>query len=271
MRSQFARKKVATGLSAFDQITGGGLPRSSTIVLSGEAGSGKKLLARHLMWNLLQHDAKILYFSIDQSAEELQYYMHNYGWDIAPFEANGHLKIVDVFSNALEKFQESANVEEPITFDLENLSQMQYHKSLYDLEMLTKEGAKFFTLRSILANRKQFRLVIFDSISPLLLTNDKSVFRMIHTLKLATRMTKASGIAILNSEVHDNATIGMMKSLADAIIELRNIEKGVFSSLTLQRYVGVKKLTSYPIEQTARGTNIIPLAMPELENNYIKG
>ncbi|MHA2405215.1 MAG: RAD55 family ATPase [Candidatus Hermodarchaeia archaeon] len=57
--------KIKTGLSGFDQITGGGLPRSSAIVVSGDAGTGKEMLTRHLVWNLLQHNAKILYFSED--------------------------------------------------------------------------------------------------------------------------------------------------------------------------------------------------------------
>jgi archaellum biogenesis ATPase FlaH len=197
--------------------------------------------------------------------------MQNYGWNVTPFEANGQFKIVDVFSRALDKFKESnsTSAEDQIEFNVANLAQMKYHQSLYDVEMLSREGMKFFTLRSILAHRKQFRLVVFDSISPLLLTNDESIFQMIHTLKLGTRVTQTSGIAILNSDAHDNATIGLMNSLADTIIELKNVEKGEYSAIIFQKYIGVNKTIPFPIERSERGITIIPIAMPELANSYV--
>ena len=92
---------------------------------------------------------------------------------------------------------------------------------------------------------------------------------MIHTLKLGTRVTQTSGIAIVNSDAHDNATIGMMNSLADTIIELKNVEKGEYNAITLQKYIGVNKTTPFPMERSDYGITIIPLAMPELANNYI--
>ena len=92
--------KIRVDVPGFDQITGGGLPSSSAIALIGEAGTGKELLTRHMVWNLLQKEAKILYFTVDQSAEELRYYMLNYGWDIKPFEEK---KVLDVVKSVLNK------------------------------------------------------------------------------------------------------------------------------------------------------------------------
>jgi len=258
-------KKINTDIPGFDQITGGGLPRSSAIALIGEGGAGKELLTRHMVWNLLQKEAKILYFTVDQSAEELRYYMLNYGWDIQPFEENKLLHIVDVFSYALDKFREEQNSKDEnfFPFDINDVSKISYHKSLYDVGMLTREGVKFYSLRSIILNRNQFRLVIFDSISPLLLTHDESIFQMIHTLKFATRHLNTSGIALLHSDIHNDKSYGMMKSLADVIIEIRRVGSS-HSAILLQKYPGVINSSPFPLEINEQGVNIITIQMPDL-------
>ena len=263
MRSQFARKKVATGLSAFDQITGGGLPRSSTIVLSGEAGSGKKLLARHLMWNLLQYDAKILYFSIDQSAEELQYYMHNYGWDIAPFEANGHLKIVDVFSKSLDRQYNNYQAIGESKFDPQNmkytLSVNKLLYEVYDIEDVSTEATIFF-------EQLKFQspgLLIFDTVTPLLSTNMKGALQLITELIKDVKEAEATLLVLFNYEVHSDYLDKTLKSLTDALITLR-VNDGTMIFLNILKYPGKHAIGPFPLELTFNGVTIIPIAMPQL-------
>lgn len=40
-----ARKKVPTGIAGFDEITGGGLPRGRTTLITGGPGSGKTIFS----------------------------------------------------------------------------------------------------------------------------------------------------------------------------------------------------------------------------------
>ena len=44
-----AIRKVETGISGFDQISRGGLPRGRTTLVSGTAGSGKTVLASQFL------------------------------------------------------------------------------------------------------------------------------------------------------------------------------------------------------------------------------
>jgi circadian clock protein KaiC len=50
-----ATAKVPTGVTGFDEITGGGLPRGRTSLLVGGPGSGKTVLALQFLVNGVQH------------------------------------------------------------------------------------------------------------------------------------------------------------------------------------------------------------------------
>jgi hypothetical protein len=87
---------------------------------------------------------------------------------------------------------------------------------------------------------------------------------MIHSLKFATRLTKATGIGIIDSGVHDDQTMETFKSLADAIIEVEKVEKGIGSAIKIVKYPGTSKKGPFPFEDSQSGINIIPIDMPDL-------
>jgi circadian clock protein KaiC len=55
--------RVSTGISALDQILGGGLPKGSTILLVGRPGTGKTILAHQMMFKNAENDDKVLYLT----------------------------------------------------------------------------------------------------------------------------------------------------------------------------------------------------------------
>ena len=260
--------KVESGIQGFDEITGGGIPRSAAIALIGQAGAGKELLARHLAWNLLNQRSKVLYASITQAADELRHNMLSYGWDVTPFEENNQFRIVDVFTHALDKM--TGDIEERklmLSEDFDpngDIASITYHKELYDLKILNNAGIKFFPLKSLVMNRSERRFAIFDTFSPILITNTKDVFQIIHSLKFATRLVKVTGIGIVHSGVHDDQTIATIRSLADAVIEVEKVEKGSGSAIKITKYPGKHRKGPFPIEESESGVNIIPIEMPDL-------
>ena len=56
-------ERVSTGIIAFDQILGGGLPSGSTILITGCPGSGKTILAHQIMFNNASPENKIIYLT----------------------------------------------------------------------------------------------------------------------------------------------------------------------------------------------------------------
>ncbi|UCH02715.1 MAG: hypothetical protein JSV20_02720 [Candidatus Bathyarchaeota archaeon] len=257
----FSTTKIETGMPYFDQITGGGFPRPAAIALIGGVDGGKELLIRQIIWKLLQKGAKVLYYSVSQSAEELRYDMQSYGWDVKPFEKKGALRIVDVFTHASERMSKEFMVKESNDFNFNEMGELSFHKDVYDLNMIYDEGKKFIP---VLSRGSPVRIAVFDSISPLFSTNTEGVFQMIHGLKFATRLSKAIGVGIMHSNVHDKQTEETFKSLADAIIEVDRVGTGTSSYVVISKYPGEHKRGPFPFETSRIGGKIIPVEMPDL-------
>jgi len=242
---------------------------SSALALIGKAGSEKTILVRQIMWHALQRGSRVLYYSVDQSAEELRFDMRSYGWDVKLYEDNGMLRIVDVFSSGTEKMveelekvfgDESSDFSNNVSNFASTMSDMNYHKRVYDLNLIYREGIKFISPFSI--KMYQHRLAIFDSLSPLFATNTEGVFQLIHVLKFATRAGKATGIGIMHAGVHDSETEEKFRSIADAIVEIKTHNETSF--IRIQKYPGKYRVGSFPLEVNEEGVRIIPLVMPEL-------
>lgn len=258
--------KIATHVPGFDQITGGGLIKSSTIVLFGSSNGDKELLARQICSNLLTDGAKVLYYSVDQSLDELRYNMAAYGWDTKLFEEAGKLRLVDIFSDAADKMDK--HVKQGLN-EIEmgaQASSASFQGGFYDLSLFYKEGIRFMSPTGILHGAT--RIVVVDSLSPLLSTRPQDVFPFLHTLKFATRIAKATGIGIVHSGVHDKEVEETLKSLSDGWIQvIRNNEHFSDSSLIeIVKYPGEFKRGLYPTEIDSTGIKIIPINMPDLFN-----
>ncbi len=256
--------KIETGIPSFDQISGGGLPFPSAISLLGNVGSVKEILARQITWNFLQKGCKVLYYSISQSAEDLKNDMNRFNWDVTQFEEEGLLYIEDIFTKTAQSMIENSNKKStkksgndwPINSEnYEKNSQ----KELYDLSLIPKAGMKFMPLISISSKP---RIIIFDSLSPIIASNSDGILKMLHSLKFATRFTKSIGIGLLHTKIHDSKIEETIKSIADVIIEVNELPNGP-STITLPKFTGDYKKGPFPLEINNYGINIIPLVMPE--------
>ena len=245
--------KIETGISSFDKISGGGLISPSALSLIGNIGSIKETFVRHIAWNFLQRGLKVLYYSVSQSAEDLRSDMARFNWDVTPYEKEGFLHIEDIFTSAAEK----------VIFGEENSSsadgtpEVDISKELYDFKIIAKAGMKF--MPAISGNSKS-KLIVFDSISPVLQANSKGIFQMLHQLKFAARLTKAIGIGLMHTGVHDPKIEENFKSLGDGIIEIVENPNGS-NTLSLPKYVGEYKRGPFPIEVNNKGINIFPIVM----------
>jgi len=131
-------------------------------------------------------------------------------------------------------------------------------------EGMGKSTLALHMLNQIAKEYPEVNWCVFDTFSPILLTNTKDVFQMIHSLKFATRLVKVTGIGIVHSGVHDDQTMATIRSLADAVIEVEKVEKGSGSAIKITKYPGKHKKGPFPIEETESGVNIIPIEMPDL-------
>jgi KaiC/GvpD/RAD55 family RecA-like ATPase len=83
-------KTVKTAIAGLDEFLMGGLP-PRIILLTGLPGSGNEIFARQVLFNRVKA-CPVTYFTVNTTAESIREDMAAYGWDVAPFEADGTWK-----------------------------------------------------------------------------------------------------------------------------------------------------------------------------------
>lgn len=108
--SSTGSSKAPTGISGFDQITGGGLPRARTTLVVGGPGSGKTILSLQFLVHGVQECREPgIFVAFEETSERIVANAHSFGWKIA---GAGRRKLF--FVNA----QPSPDLVQSGTFDL---------------------------------------------------------------------------------------------------------------------------------------------------------
>ena len=233
-----------TGIKTLDDLLGGGIPRPSAMGIMGAVSSGKSSLVRQLAVNMLQRDFRVLYYAIDESAEDVRESVATYGIDVAKYEAEGRLAFIDIFALGVERLAEAYPVEEP----------EKIVDSTFKFSDLVAQG-RSFTLKHL--GKKQF--VVMDSLTPFfLMVEAKRVFQFGQVLKYATRFAKAIGVATLHTKVLDETIENAMVNFADVVLELerKKTPEGISRGGTLKLVkLGKTQVSSrgYYYEMTPQG------------------
>ncbi len=75
--------KAPTGITGFDEITGGGLPRSRTTLLLGGPGSGKTILSLQFLVHGAQNcNEPGIFVAFEESSERIVSNAESFGWDL---------------------------------------------------------------------------------------------------------------------------------------------------------------------------------------------
>jgi KaiC/GvpD/RAD55 family RecA-like ATPase len=195
-----------TGIKVLDDLLGGGLPRPAAVGIIGSVGSGKSSLVKQIAANALNHDFRVQYYAIDESAEDVRESIANHGVDVDKYEREDKLSFVDMFALGVERLAESLPQQEP----------EEIVNSTIKFSDLVAQG-RSFSLRHL--GKKQ--LGIMDSLTPFfLLVEARKVFQFGQVLKYATRFAKSIGIATLHTRVLDETIENAMINFADVVLEL---------------------------------------------------
>src|SRR5439155_485328 len=85
-----------TGIPILDKVSGGGIPRPSSVALMGAIGSGKSSLVRELVANFLRQGCQLLYYCIDDPADVVRLGLEDHHIAVTKIEEEGRLEVVDV-------------------------------------------------------------------------------------------------------------------------------------------------------------------------------
>lgn len=107
--------KVPSGISGFDEITGGGLPRGRTTLVCGAAGCGKTLFAMEfLVKGARDHGEPGVFLAFEETAEELADNVASLGFELQEL-VDRELVVVDFVKVDRSEIQEAGE------YDLEGL------------------------------------------------------------------------------------------------------------------------------------------------------
>jgi circadian clock protein KaiC len=194
-----AVEKIATGISSFDTIAKGGLPRNRTTLISGTAGSGKTIFAVQFLAAGIEKGIPGVFVTFEESATDIRKNMLSFGWDMAKWEANGQLAFVDASPDPEIDSVESGS------FDLGALLARVKHA-------VKKVNAERVAVDSLGAVFSQF--------------SDQSIVRS--ELSRIASALKALGVtAVLTAERTEDygsiARFGVEEFIADNVMILRNV------------------------------------------------
>jgi circadian clock protein KaiC len=193
-------EKLPTGITSFDIIAKGGLPRNRTTLVSGTAGSGKTVFAVHfLAAGIRDFSEHGVFVTFEESADDIRKNMRSFGWDLEEWERNNTLAFVDASPNPDIEIIESG------AFDLGALL------ARVD-NAVRKVGAKRVSVDSLGAIFSQF--------------SDQSIVRR-ELFRIASALKNMGVTAVLTAERTEDygpiARFGVEEFIADNVMVLRNV------------------------------------------------
>ena len=211
--SRTATPKLRTGITGFDEITGGGLPQGRTTLLLGGPGSGKTVMALQTLVGgaHFQHEAGI-FVAFEEPALHIIANAATFGWDLP-----GLIKKKLFFLNA----HLSPDVVKAGEFDLAGL--------LAVLEAKVEE---------IHATR-----IVFDGIDMLLALLDDPVAERRELYRIRDWLMRTGLTAIITQKGSGRDTdtrYGFLQFMADCVVELRlqMVDGSAFRTLRVVKFRG---------------------------------
>jgi len=87
--------KVSTGVTGFDEIAHGGIPKGRTTLLSGTSGSGKTIFAMEFLVGGLRNGEPGVFVTFEETPEDIIKNMKSFGWDLQAEVDAGKFLFVD--------------------------------------------------------------------------------------------------------------------------------------------------------------------------------
>ena len=221
-------RKERTGISGFDEITGGGLPAGRPTLVCGGAGAGKTLFAiEFLVRGAMFYDEPGVFMSFEETDEELATNVASLGFDLKQLVADRKLILDHVFI-------ERSEIEETGDYDLEGLFLRLGHA-------IDQIGAKRVVLDTLEA--------LFSALP------NEAIVRA--ELRRLFRWLKERGVTAVITGERGEGTLtryGLEEYVADCVILLDN---------RVQDQISTRRLRIVKYRGTSHGTNEYPFLIDE--------
>ena len=193
-------EKLETGITGFDAISNGGIPKGRTTLLAGTAGSSKTVFAvQFLSCGITLQDEGCVFVTFEETPEDIKRNMLSFGWDIDQWEADKKWAFVDA----------SPKPDDVVIVSGE-----------YDLEALLARIS--YAVEKVDATR-----VSIDSLGAIFSKFENQHLVRSELLRISVELKKLGVTALLTAERKDEygdiARHGIEEFVADNVIILRNV------------------------------------------------
>mgnify|MGYP002639674595 CR=1 FL=1 len=161
-------ERTKTGIPGLDDILGGGIPKNSLVVASGDPGSGKtSLCLGYLYYGAAAYKEPGVFISLEESEEELIRGASYFGWDLKALIAAGLLVIITIelydFDKLRNTIEDAINaikakrivIDPGVIFKLYFERELDARKRILSLgRMLKKSGCTAIITNEIALNKK---------------------------------------------------------------------------------------------------------------------
>lgn len=234
--------RVPTGIPNLDGLIGGGFPRGSVILLTGDPGVGKTIFGLQFLYaGAVEYGEPGLYLTAEEFPEELKLTAQQFNWDLNALEEGGKLYFFDLASGRVRISTKSPTSKAP--FDPDTVL----------VELLD------------MVRKTRVQRVVVDSLPAVLLAIDDArvARRFLHRMISAMKILRATTLLI--SESYSDSTgpylhLRSSEFLASGLIRMYFEREGD----KMVRKILVQKMRNTPldlkprtIEITSRGLVII--------------
>jgi len=88
-------ERVSTGVAGLDQLLEGGFPKGRSVLVTGEPGTGKTVMALQFLADGLAHGEKGIYVAADEGPLDIIEQTASMGWDFEKFVGQKQLAILN--------------------------------------------------------------------------------------------------------------------------------------------------------------------------------
>jgi len=223
---------ISTGIEKLDKLLEGGTPEGYTVLIIGTPSSGIEILSKQLATN-----GKTLYFTTDETEEEIKDTMQRFGW------VKNNVEVIDFAS----KYSESLLSKEQRRVTLHEQRSNVKLKELIKISSsgtppIAKSSEDFLAILSNKIKTAGKQKIIINSLDFFLnQSTEDEVIRTIHAAKIFNIQNKGVLYIIMTRDIHGDIFERRIEALADCILELEVIQKGT----TFERFLAVKKMKNY--------------------------
>lgn len=191
---------MLTGITGFDSISNGGLPKGRTTLVAGTAGSAKTVFAvQFLARGVSKAEENGVFVTFEETPQDIRQNMLSFGWDIQKWEKEGKWAFVDVSPRP----SESAIV-------------------LGDFDLGALLARIEYAIKKVNATR-----VSIDSLGAIFSKFENQQIVRSELLRIAVSLKNMGVTAVLTAErLHEYGDIarhGIEEFVADNVIILRNV------------------------------------------------